>query len=54
MTTLNNTNSRAKTMDMNLIPKKWGKPVLDIIELEAAQHGKAGHLQDGSQFHRSY
>ena len=32
--------------------KDWRKPVLDILELESAQHG-ASHVPDGLSRHRS-
>jgi hypothetical protein len=32
--------------------REWKKPVLDILSLEDAQHGKF-HLFDGNSFHKS-
>jgi hypothetical protein len=53
MTILYNSKSQANPLDMNHPRKAWRKPVLDILELETAQHGKT-HINDGSFTHRSY
>jgi hypothetical protein len=53
MTIPYNSNIQANLLETNPIKKDWRKPVLDILELEHAQHGKT-HINDGSFTHRSY
>lgn len=53
MTTPDNSSNKANPLDKTLARKAWRKPVLDILELEAAEHGKT-HLTDGGFSHRSY
>jgi hypothetical protein len=53
MTTPDNSSNKANPLDKTLARKPWRKPVLDILELEAAEHGKT-HLTDGGFSHRSY
>jgi hypothetical protein len=52
MKTFVNTNA-SQNLPPVTVKKDWEKPVLDILELQSAQHGTTG-LPDGAIKHHSY